>query len=125
MDSVGELSGVALDCPDPVVLAEFYSRLTGWSVVYTSPDWCSVGERPDSAFHLSFQRSPQYQPPTWPDPRSSMQAHLHIRVTDLDVAQREAVDLGATVFAEQSDPADFRVLADPAGHVFCLVPVRP
>jgi hypothetical protein len=30
---IGRLSGVALECSDPAVLAEFYSRLTGWPVV--------------------------------------------------------------------------------------------
>jgi hypothetical protein len=132
MTGIGELSGVALDCPDPEALAEFYSELTGWPVVYSSKDWCSVGERVDSTFHLSFQLSPGYEPPTWPDPRSSMQAHLHIRVPDLDEAERAAVDLGATLLpednsatlAERNQTGNFRVMADPSGHIFCLCPAR-
>ena len=55
MIGVGRLSGVALECRDPAALAEFYSRLMGWPVVYAHEDWYSVGESEDAAFHLSFQ----------------------------------------------------------------------
>jgi hypothetical protein len=45
MKQIGRLSGIALDCPDPAVLADFYSQVTGWPVVFADPDWYSVGER--------------------------------------------------------------------------------
>jgi catechol 2,3-dioxygenase-like lactoylglutathione lyase family enzyme len=120
---VGQLSGVALECRDPAALADFYSRLTGWPVVHSNADWYSVGESENAGFHLSFQRSPGHQPPTWPDPASSMQLHLHFRVDDLDAAERAVLALGGTMFDDQ--PGDrSRVYADPAGHPFCLVPTR-
>jgi hypothetical protein len=119
---VGELSGVTLECRDPAVLAAFYSELTGWPIVYSDPDWYSVGSGEKASFHLSFQRSPDHQPPTWPDPTSSMQAHLHVRVQDLDAAERVVLTLGATKFDHQPAPTHSRVFADPAGHPFCLVP---
>ena len=122
MTGVGRLSGVALECPDPAALAEFYHRLTGWPVVYADPDWCSVGERPSAPFHLSFQRSPGHQPPTWPDPASSMQAHLHFRVDDIEGAERLVLSSGGSRFDHQPNPDGSRVFADPAGHPFCLVP---
>jgi catechol 2,3-dioxygenase-like lactoylglutathione lyase family enzyme len=121
MRSTGRLSGVALECRDPAVLAEFYSRLTGWPVVYRSPDWCSLGESEGAAFHLSFQRAPGHRPPTWPDPASSMQLHLHFRVDDLDAAEGEVLALGAAKLSDRSSGRS-RVYADPAGHPFCLVP---
>ena len=34
MKQIGRLSGIALDCPDPAVLADFYSQVTGWPVVF-------------------------------------------------------------------------------------------
>ena len=91
---VGQLSGVALECRNPAALADFYSRLTGWPVVHAHADWYSVGESENAGFHLSFQRSPGHQPPTWPDPASSMQLHLHFRVHDLDAAERAVLALG-------------------------------
>ncbi|HCT78593.1 MAG TPA: glyoxalase [Micromonosporaceae bacterium] len=115
MNGKARLSGVALECPDPASLAEFYSAVTGWPVVYSNPDWYSISEGDD--FHLSFQRSPGYQPPVWPDPASSMQFHLHFRVPDLEAAHRNVLALGATHL-------DGIVFADPAGHPFCLVATK-
>lgn len=120
MNPVGRLSGVALECRDPAALADFYSRLTGWPVVFADPDWYSIGESEQAGFHLSFQRSPEHQRPTWPDPASSMQFHLHLRVDDLDAAERVVVELGGMKFAHQPSPDHSRVFADPAGHPFCL-----
>ncbi|GAA4439975.1 VOC family protein [Phytohabitans houttuyneae] len=124
-DGVGSLSGIALECPDPAALAEFYSGLTGWPIVFADPDWCSVGESRDADLHLSFQRSPGYQPPTWPDPASSMQLHLHFRVADLDAAEQAVLRLGGTKLGHQTSPATHRVFADPVGHPFCLCRQKP
>jgi len=123
VSGVGSLSGVALECRDPALLADFYSQLTGWPVVHADPDWYSIGEGERAGFHLSFQRSPGHQPPTWPDPASSMQAHLHFRVHDLDAAEGVVLELGGTKFDHQPSPRS-RVYGDPAGHPFCLVPAR-
>jgi catechol 2,3-dioxygenase-like lactoylglutathione lyase family enzyme len=120
-----ELSGIALECRDPAALAVFYSSITGWPVVYASDDWYSIGPAEDGPLHLSFQLAPGHQAPTWPDPASSMQSHLHLRVDDLDAAERMVLDLGATKFVVQPDGAEVRVFADPAGHPFCLCPRRP
>jgi catechol 2,3-dioxygenase-like lactoylglutathione lyase family enzyme len=120
----GRLSGVALECRDPAALADFYRRLTGWSVVYAHPDWYSIGESEESAFHLSFQRAPGHVPPTWPDPASSMQLHLHFRVDDLEVAEEAVLAMGGTKLDHGSRPESSSVFADPAGHPFCLVPTR-
>jgi hypothetical protein len=53
-----------------------------------------------------------------------MQFHLHVRVADLDEAQAAVTALGATLFPDQPLPDNARVMADPVGHVFCLVPAR-
>jgi hypothetical protein len=121
---LGRLSGLVLECPDPGVLAAFYSRLTDWPVTFADEDWASIGESADADLHLSFQRAPDHRPPTWPDPASSMQAHLHLRVADLDEAERVVLEIGGSKLDHQPDPESARVFADPAGHPFCLVPRR-
>lgn len=113
-------SGIALECPDPRALAEFYSELTGWPIVYASDDWCSLGADENATFHLSFQRSPGYRAPVWPDPASSMQFHPHFRVPDLDAAEQAVLALGARKFEHQPNPTGSRVFSDPVGHPFCL-----
>jgi catechol 2,3-dioxygenase-like lactoylglutathione lyase family enzyme len=123
MKAIGRLGTVALECPDPAALAAFYSQLTGQPIVFADPDWYSLGGQ-SGEVSLSFQLSRGYQPPVWPDAASSMQFHLHVKVDDLDAAEEAVIALGATKFAEQPVPQNFRVFADPAGHPFCLVPER-
>lgn len=121
---IGRFSGIALECRDPRALAAFYRAITGWEVVYDGDNWVSLGESRDAQWHLSFQRSPCHQPPTWPDDASSMQFHLHFRVPNLDTAEREVLELGGTKLPHQPSPEGSRVVADPAGHPFCLVHAR-
>jgi catechol 2,3-dioxygenase-like lactoylglutathione lyase family enzyme len=115
-----ELSGVVLDTPDPVGLADFYRRLLGWAVTEQEPGWVTL--RPaGGGTALSFQEEPEHRPPVWPagpdDPR--MQLHLDIEVDDLAAAERHAVAAGAVV-ADFQPQEHVRVLQDPAGHPFCL-----
>ena len=120
MTAIGRLSGVALECRDPAALAEFYSLITGWPVVYAAADWYSIGVDENAEFHLSFQLAPAHEPPVWPDPTSSMQLHLHLRVDDIDAAEEAVLARGATKYDHQPSPEHARVFADPAGHPFCL-----
>lgn len=48
-----------------------------------------------------------------------MSMHLDFQVSDLDAAVEHAVALGATL-ADHQPQDGMRVLADPAGHPFCL-----
>ena len=49
-----------------------------------------------------------------------MQAHLHLRVGDLDAAEAIVLAAGGTKAAYQPNPDGSRVFMDPAGHPFCL-----
>jgi catechol-2,3-dioxygenase len=114
-DSI-EFGSVALECPDARQLAAFYAEITGGTVTSANEDWATV-RCPGGA--IDFQTAPGYQPPTWPDPSSSMQMHLDLLVDDADAAEARVLAAGATKF---DGPAGdhFRVYADPAGHPFCL-----
>ena len=111
---VGRLHHFVLDCPDPRSLAEFYSRLLGDPITYTSDDWVVVATS-SQASGLAFQLAPDHRPPTWPSPAVPQQVHLDVMVEDVEVATPWVLSLGATELDGQD------VFADPAGHPFCLV----
>jgi catechol 2,3-dioxygenase-like lactoylglutathione lyase family enzyme len=110
---IGRLHHVVLDCPDPQVLAAFYSELLGQPVTYRSDDWVVVAAS-DRASGLAFQLAADHQRPTWPDPAVPQQVHLDIMVDDV-------ADSGPRVLALGARSLGGDVYADPAGHPFCLI----
>lgn len=137
---IAELECVALDCPDPHRLADFYRRLLGGTVNKPDPrwstddDWVTLHSGPDSSGTvLAFQRAADFRAPAWPDPERPQQFHLDLTVRDLDVAHRAVLEIGARPLddgsdetgvgngADSAEPRGWRVYADPAGHPFCLV----
>jgi hypothetical protein len=118
------LTMVALDCPDPLALARFYSDLTGYPVQDIG-DW-PPDEIPGldlvvpSGPTLSFQRVERFVAPTWPDGDVPQQFHLDFVVDDLDEGESFVLALGARKAEHQPAP-HFRVFLDPVGHPFCLI----
>ena len=113
----------ALDCPDPLELAGFYSRLTGWPVApQAEDDWVALAPGGAGAT-LAFQQVTEgpYRPPEWPGQEYPQQAHLDFEVPDLDAGEAAVLALGARKHEVQPAPESFRVFLDPVGHPFCLV----
>ncbi|GAA4392678.1 VOC family protein [Tsukamurella soli] len=121
--AVGQLASISIDCPDPDVLAGFYSALLGLTEAYARPDRsviCLAGAGP----MLTLMQVADHAPPAWPDGAQRQQMHIDVAVDELEESTAAAVALGATVARAQ--PGDgWRVLLDPAGHPFCLSTVRP
>ncbi|MFG1912496.1 VOC family protein [Kribbella sp. NPDC048928] len=111
---IGRLHHLAIDCPDPAVLARFYSAVLGKPITYQSDDWVVVADN-DHSSGLAFQLAPDHQRPQWPDPTRPQQMHLDIMVDDPAKAEPELLALGARKLADH-------VYEDPAGHPFCLIP---
>lgn len=125
----------AIDAPDCRGLAEFYRQLLG---LHYRPgdepptdgsedpaDWLvlvdSQGERV-----LAVQEKSNMTRPTWPSEEVSMQMHMDFRVPTIEDLRRHrerAEALGATLLHDRSEDAGepLYVLADPAGHPFCLL----
>lgn len=112
--------GVVLEAPDPQALADFYSDLLEWPVSSRDEHGAAI-QVPGTSSYLSFDESPDYEPPVWPaaDGRQRMMMHIDIAVDDLAAAVAAAIERGATL-AEFQPQEDVRVLLDPAGHPFCL-----
>ncbi len=119
-----QLELTALDCPDPLALADFYARVTGLAVAppdqATTDDadwvWLENGAMPT----LAFQRVEHYVAPTWPEGAVPQQLHLDFLVDDLDEGEHHVLAQGATKATSQPGTT-FRVYLDPVGHPFCLV----
>ena len=116
---IGRLTGIVIDCPEPRALAGFYEALLGAERVEDGADWVtlSVAGQPT----VSLQRTDRFQAPDWTSGNPPQQQHLDILVDDLDVAETQVLDLGASLLDGSDKPIGFRVYADPVGHPFCLV----
>ncbi|HWV22690.1 MAG TPA: VOC family protein [Thermomicrobiales bacterium] len=111
------LAGVDFDCPELVSMIRFYIGLTGMEYREIPGEYPKlVGEQ--GLLYL-FQQVDEYRAPTWPTQERGQQMHLDYRVDDLEAAVSHAESVGATVI-EQEPGRYFAVLADPAGHPFCL-----
>ena len=125
----------AVDAPDCRGLAEFYRELLG--LTYRPGDEIPADGRPDDADWLvllddhgtrvlAVQRKTDTRPPTWPSEEVPMQMHMDFAVRsreDLERHRRRAEELGARLLHDRTGDAEepLYVLADPAGHPFCLL----
>jgi hypothetical protein len=125
----------AIDAADSRGLAEFYRELL--DLTYRPGDEVPTDGRPDHADWLvllddagarvlAVQRKPDTRPPTWPSEEVPMQMHMDFAVSsreELERHRRRAEDLGARLLHDRTGDAEepLYVLADPAGHPFCLL----
>lgn len=125
----------ALDATDARALAEFYRQLLG--LRYRPGDEQPVDGADDDADwlvlvddsgrrKLAFQQVSSLARSTWPAHDVPMQLHLDFAVPtrdDLERHRQRAEDLGATVLLDRTedDGEPLYVLADPAGHPFCIL----
>jgi catechol-2,3-dioxygenase len=108
---IGKLEMVVFDVPDMTRLSAFYRGLAGWKEVSVDPDWIAL-DTPDG-WQIALQASPDHQPPRWPDQTRPQQAHLDLRVPDLEAGLARAIELGGTLLAKNET---WYTVADPAGH---------
>jgi catechol 2,3-dioxygenase-like lactoylglutathione lyase family enzyme len=117
MPVLKQLSTVTIDCADPIALAAFYQKATGWEISSSEPDFAALGSSA-SPLQLAFVRIDGYRSPGWPE--GAAQLHLDFTVGDLAAAVDELIGLGASRPDLQPSDGAWVVLADPEGHPFCL-----
>lgn len=119
-----ELRVTALDCPDPIALANFYAALTGLEVEplgdFAPEDVTWIEVQRDGRSVLGFQKIDHFVAPTWPEGLVPQQLHLDFAVANLDEGEAHALEVGARK-TEFQPGETFRVYLDPVGHPFCLV----
>ncbi|WP_170981700.1 VOC family protein [Nocardioides dongxiaopingii] len=128
------LMHTAIDAVDARGLAEFYRRLLGLHYrpgdepVADAPeddaDWLVLLDAAGRRL-LAVQRVDRLEPATWPSDDVPKQMHHDFRVPDVEALERHrrrAEELGATLRLDRTDDDEpLYVLADPAGHPFCLL----
>ena len=102
-------------------LARFYGALLGMEVV--SDVWLRIAKRDAGgneqplSLALDGDGWSDERPPRWRDPSHPQQVHLDIAVPSLELAAASITELGGSLL---QDCGHWRVLADPAGHPFCI-----
>ncbi|GIF59540.1 hypothetical protein Air01nite_56350 [Asanoa iriomotensis] len=112
---IGKLKTVVLDAADIAGLSRFYQALAGWKEVWADEEWVTL-ETPDG-WRIALQSAPDHQPPEWPGQSRPQQAHLDLRVPDLEAALTHATSLGGTLLRRNET---WLTVADLAGHPFDL-----
>lgn len=114
----GRIGTVVFDCADPRSLARFYADFLDMPALLTDDDrWVEIGRSDGRSPGLAFRQVPA-PPPMWPDPAFPQQMHLDIWVDDPKAAADRAIQAGATELPAMGGSCP--VLADPAGHPFCI-----
>lgn len=122
------LSSVVLDSGNAKELSDFYAKLLGWEKkVYNhgeNGDWIVLRNKEESTTRLVFQEVIDYKKPEWPNKENSQQQMMHLDFYSDNVEDdvKHAISCGA--YLAESQSGDWKVLIDPAGHPFCIVPDR-
>ena len=135
MSAYPTLLHTAIDAQDCRGLAEFYRELLG--LHYRDGEEPPTDGSPDDADWLvllddggnrvvTVQGKRGTTPPTWPSEEVPIQMHMDFRVSsveDLERHRERAEALGARLLHDRSrdEGEPLYVLADPAGHPFCLL----
>lgn len=129
------LMHTVLDATDVRALAEFYRVFLGLRYrpgdepqseeSSAEVDWLVLVDGAGNR-RLAFQQVPGLPRSTWPSHEVPQQLHLDLRVPTVDELERHrrrAEQLGAELLHDRADDAEepLYVLADPAGHPFCIL----
>ena len=127
------LMHTALDTTDARGLAEFYRLLLGLRYrpgdESGDDDWLVLVDDAGNR-QLAFQKVDKLPRSTWPSHDVPMQLHIDYAVPTVEELQRHrqrAEELGAELLLDRStnEAEPLYVLADPAGHPFCLLVGTP
>lgn len=118
---------VVLDSDNANDLSLFYEKLLGWTR-FLGDEFTVLANVGQQGFPtwITFQQVDDYVRPVWPATSGEQQqmAHLDFHVEDVEEAVKHALSCGATMSDIQLEEG-WRVMIDPSGHPFCLLPPPP
>ena len=125
------LTETAIDCADPMRLAEFWCAALGYQVLHVDDDqgFVEIGpERSDAEFLAAVRRGPVPSTVTFakvPEAKT-VKNRRHLDVSPVDCSQADEVarleGLGARrADVGQGDDVSWVVMEDPQGNEFCVL----
>lgn len=120
-----KLYSVILEAKDMQGLADFYSKLLDWPIVYTEDEFIRL-ECPETGMGIAIQYAEDYIPPVWPSRTGFQQMMVHLDFMTANKQEREktvskALSLGAKTAKTQYGGDEWTTMLDPAGHPFCFL----
>lgn len=116
-DGVGWVSSVTVDSIDPDRLSHFWSHLLGLEVGKRQGRFVILQRPSAAAPELVFQAVPESK-------HGKVRIHLDIEVPDLAIAVQRVRELGGFEVTEvHENGSSWRVMRDPEGNEFCLIPM--
>ena len=116
-EAIGRFHWLVIDTVDPARIAPFWCRLLGVRERGWFGDDYLMLERDDRTPAIAFQRVPEAK-------AGKNRLHVDVDVTDVDAAVERIVELGGSIASDmrELDGYRWRVMADPEGNEFCIVP---
>ncbi len=112
---------VVFDAADVASVSRFWASMFDGGVIADDERFHVVIDA-TNAWVIGVQHAPEHVRPVWPE-GAPQQVHLDLHVVDGPAALAKALALGADVLQLAEDPDaehGHHVLADPAGHPFCI-----
>ena len=117
-DAIGTFHWLVIDTVDPARLSPFWCALLGAEERGWFADDYLMLNTPDGAPRIAFQRVPEARV-------VKNRLHVDVQVDDLEDAVRRIEELGGSPVSDVLElPGGYRwrVMADPEGNEFCVVP---
>lgn len=124
-----KLGAIVIDSSNSQRLSEFYQKLLGWTIesqLFDGEKWIVLKSDNAEGTPLVFQDVENYEKPIWPsaDGMQQQMQHLdfYVRADDFDSEVKRAISCGA-ILSEIQLSKYWKVMLDPAGHPFCIIPI--
>jgi len=118
-EAVGWFRALVVNAHDYEALAGFWQAVLGVGVAVREQDWVQL-EPGKAGVYLAFQPMADGDTP-------GMHVRPDIEVADVAVAQARIEALGGSLVrvVQEPDGDEHRVMADPEGNEFCILPPLP
>lgn len=114
-DSPLRIGSVVIDCDRFETVMEFWKNALHYEPLYPPKDgWVILRDPTGRGPNVSINQSSE-------GPLEPYRLHLDLYAENASAEVERLVGLGARVVSPSSPENDFVVLADPDGHVFCVV----